>query len=85
MIRSQIYLTAAERKKLHLLTTETGKSQSELIREAIDLYICSKYDQQKNKLFLIQKIKGLWNQRDNLPDLAQLRGEFDREQSEGKE
>ena len=39
MIRAQIYLTSKERQKLYVLTNETGNSQSELIREAIDIFL----------------------------------------------
>jgi predicted DNA-binding protein len=33
MLKTQIYLTATEKKELNLLSEETGKSQSELIHE----------------------------------------------------
>ena len=44
MLRSQVYLTEIEKKELNLLSEETGKSQSELIREAIDLLIQHKLE-----------------------------------------
>ena len=39
MERTQIYLTREERKALRTLAERDSKSQSELIREAIDRYI----------------------------------------------
>ena len=39
MVRSQIYLTEKEKSSLKLISEETGRPQSDLIREAIDLYI----------------------------------------------
>ncbi len=83
MIRAQIYLTSDERKQLHLLSNESGKSQSELIREAIDLFIDQKISTKKNKVLLIQGIKGMWSERDDLPDFAKLRTELDRNDSSG--
>ncbi len=83
MLRAQIYLTTQERKQLHLLSNESGKSQSELIREAIDLFIDQKMVDKKNKVLLIQGIRGIWSKRDDLPDFAKLRTEFDRNDSSG--
>lgn len=83
MIRAQIYLTIHERKQLNMLSHELGKSQSELIREAIDLFIDQKTIAKKNKVLLIQGVKGAWNERDDLPDFAKLRTEFDRDDSSG--
>jgi predicted nucleic acid-binding protein len=39
MVRTQIYLTKKERDSLTALAKATGKRQSELIREAVDLLI----------------------------------------------
>ena len=39
MVRTQIYLTEAERAALKAIARQTGKKQSELIRQAIDLLI----------------------------------------------
>ena len=79
MIRSQIYLTSNERQKLNLLASETGKSRSELIREAIDYFIQHKRLQKQDKLAAMRAAKGLWVDRNDLPNLVALRKEFDRE------
>ena len=39
MVRTQIYLTEREQKALRSMSSLTGKSQSELIREALDTMI----------------------------------------------
>ena len=78
MIRSQVYLTQAERQKLHFLARETGKSQSELIRAAIDQFILQQQEIKLNKLAAIVSVKGLWAERDDLPDFKKLRKELDR-------
>lgn len=83
MLRSQVYLTETEKEKLNLLSEETGKSQSKLIREAIDLFILHKLEGKLNKITAIKAARGLWKDRVDLPDISKLRAEFDRnEQNE---
>jgi predicted DNA-binding protein len=79
MIRSQIYLTKVEKTQLHKLSRQMGKSQSELIREAIDHFIELNLKQSDHKLLSIQAAKGMWLDRDNLPNFANIRKEFDRD------
>jgi hypothetical protein len=78
MFRSQIYLTKTERTQLHELSLQTGRSQSELIRQAIDLFIEINLKQAQNKLAAVKAIKGIWSDRDDLPDFEKIRNEFDR-------
>jgi metal-responsive CopG/Arc/MetJ family transcriptional regulator len=82
MKRTQIYLTDTEYKSLHSLVYETGKSQSELIRLAIDQFIASKRTCLQDKLKALRAVKGMWQNRTDLPDFAALRGEFDRKKEE---
>ncbi len=76
MVRTQIYLTEKERTSLQLLAEQTGKTQSQLIRDAIDRLIGS-LDKQ-NRLYLLRQARGMWKDRDDLPDFEELRKEFDR-------
>lgn len=71
MIRTQIYLTDSEKKALNTISTETGKKQSELIRQAIDQFI-PKF-QNHNRLSLLRKAKGMWKNRKDIPDFEKLR------------
>jgi predicted transcriptional regulator len=66
MLRTQIYLSEAERQGLQALASRSGRSQSALIREAIDAFL-----QQ-------QQPQGLWAGRIDLPDWSARRGELDR-------
>jgi ribbon-helix-helix CopG family protein len=79
MVRSQIYLTKIEKTQLNRLSRETGRSQSQLIREAIDYFIEMSMTHSKNKLTNVKAIKGMWQDRNDLPDFKQLRDEFDRD------
>jgi hypothetical protein len=53
-----------------------GKKQSELIREAVDELI-ARYSESRRQEIL-NKAAGIWKDRDDLPDFAKLRREWDR-------
>lgn len=79
MIRTQIYLTDEEQKHLMSMSKQTGRSQSDLIREAIDHYVAKKDG--KTRMEFLKKGEGLWKNRKDLPDFKALRKEFDRQGS----
>lgn len=76
MVRTQIYLTEEEKIALQSLVSQSGKKQSELIREAIDNYI-NIYSQERRDR-VIDKVAGLWKDRDDLPELDILRKSWER-------
>jgi len=76
MIRTQIYLTERQRDKMSVLAKGTGKKQSELIREAIDLLI-DQADPNRREALLSQAA-GIWKDREDLPDFQVMRAEWDR-------
>ena len=76
MQRTQIYLSEAERQGLQVLAQQSGRSQSHLIREAIDSFLAR--HQPQSRLSSLQQARGLWRQRTDLPDWTSLRQELDR-------
>jgi metal-responsive CopG/Arc/MetJ family transcriptional regulator len=76
MNRTQIYLTEDEQGALRSLSAASGRSQSELIREAIDRFLAETRPQSQRAALMAAA--GLWRDRTDLPDLADLRAEWER-------
>jgi hypothetical protein len=76
MVRTQIYLTEAERAALKAIARQTGQKQSELFRLAIDRLI--EGFQPGERRARLQMARGMWRERDDLPDFKSLRRELDR-------
>lgn len=73
MVRKQIYITQAQEEALAMCARLSGRSQSELIREAIDQIT---QDQQRAvRQQVIRRVAGLWRDRADLPDVDLLRRE----------
>lgn len=77
MVRTQIYLTEEERTALSALSVQFGKKQSELIREAVDNLIATHSKSTRQKI--LDRVAGMWKNRDDLPDFEQLRKDWDRD------
>lgn len=76
MIRTQIYLTEQEQTALKALTQQTGKSQSELIRDAVDKLL-AQFDS-RSRLDKLRAARGMWKNRDDLADFEATRRSLNR-------
>jgi len=76
MQRTQIYLSEAERNGLKALSLRSGRSQSALIRDAIDTLL--QQHEPQSRLTRLSQARGLWAGRTDLPDWQALRQELDR-------
>lgn len=76
MIRTQIYLTDAQREKLTAIAKKMELNQSELIRRAIDRLIDQTSDIQRKSILM--EAAGIWKNRADLPDFRAVRSEWDR-------
>jgi hypothetical protein len=76
MVRIQIYLLKAGKSALRAIGKQRGKSQSELIREAIDRFI--EQSQEVDRNGLLRHGRGIWKNRTDLRDFATLRTEMNR-------
>lgn len=71
-----ITLTEQEQVSLRAIAQETGKTPEELLHEAVVQFLAQ--FQQTRRRALLQQVSGMWQDRTDLPSLANLRGEFDR-------
>lgn len=78
MFRTQVYLTEEEHQGLVRLKDETDKSQSEIIREAIDQFLESAGEKRRREV--LDAASGMWEDRTDLPDWGELRDSWERGQ-----
>jgi hypothetical protein len=76
MATAYIHLSEEEVQALRRLEQQTGKTQDELLHEAVVHLIT--YVQPVNRLDLLRQARGIWKDRSDLPDIRKLRAEFDR-------
>ena len=77
MVRTQIYLTENQRAEIAAIASQSGKRQSEIIREAVDRFIEQKSRGRREAI--LREAAGIWRDRTDLPDLDALRRGWDRD------
>jgi hypothetical protein len=63
-------------ERLRDLSRRTGKPKEELLREALDLLTARLTSQER--LVRLGRAKGIWKDREDLPELSDLREEMNR-------
>ncbi len=76
MATAYIHLSDEETQALRTLEQQTGKTQDELLHEAIRHFLT--HGSPVNRLDLLRQARGIWQDRVDLPNLRTLRAEFDR-------
>jgi predicted transcriptional regulator len=61
---------------LDAIARETGKTPDQLVHEAVEELIQRR--QPADRLSLLRQARGMWQDREDLPDLTAIRGEMDR-------
>ena len=76
MATASIQLSEQETQALRELAQQTGKTEDELLHEAITQLLTQA--QATNRLTLLRQARGIWKDRTDLPDVRELRTGFDR-------
>jgi len=69
-------LKERQRDELAAIARIAGKKQSELIREAVDLFI--EQAGRNRRESVLREAAGIWKDRTDLPDFKRVRAEWDR-------
>ncbi len=76
MHRTQIYLTEGQKKALRSIARRLGRTQSDLIRSALDTYI--EWQTPAERIELLRAGRAIWKGRRDLSQFAAIRSELDR-------
>ena len=77
-----VKLTDKNERKLEESSRLTGRTPSDLVHDAVERLPCDEADEQR--LFeqwrqAMLRLKGIWADRDDLPELRELRREWERD------
>ena len=77
MNTTQISLTAPDVALLHDLARQTGKAEDEVVHDALEL-LREQVARREERLAKLHQARGMWKDRDDLPDLREMREEWSR-------
>lgn len=73
---AHVPLTDEQTEALEVLSYQTGKTSEELVIEAINQFLEDNRIEKRNAL--LSQGRGIWKDRTDLPDLRELREEWNR-------
>lgn len=76
MTTAQVILSESESQAIQALSQIKGKTQEEILHQAIEQFLTQ--HQVENRLAALRQARGIWRERQDLPDFAELRNEWDR-------
>ncbi len=76
MLTTHITLTDTESRIIQDITRNTGKSQDDVLHEAIEQFIARFTSQDRRTV--LRQARGIWKDREDLPDFEVMRQEWDR-------
>lgn len=74
MTQTYVSLTEEERRALAMIASRTGRTQDELVHEALGSFVASYM--KDNRLDLLRGARGMWKDRTDLIDFERLRHEI---------
>lgn len=77
MATAQVTLTDEESQALQTLSQIKGVAPEVLLHEAVESYLG--HHKSGPRLAALRQARGIWSQREDLPDLTELRREWDRQ------
>lgn len=76
MATLSVHLTEQENQSLKTIARQSGKTEDELLHEAVDQLLAR--FQSKDRCALLRQACGIWKDRTDLPEFESLRSEWDR-------
>ena len=77
MAIAELHLTEQEQTALATIAQRMGKTPDEVVHDAVKQLIAQ--FQSEDRLSLLRQARGMWKDRTDLPSLADLRREWDRQ------
>lgn len=76
MTTTQVTLTEYEIQAIQALSRSEGKTEEEILREAIEQFLAQHIA--ANRLTALRQARGIWQGRQDLPDYTDIRNEWNR-------
>jgi len=73
MTTAQVTLSESESHAIQVLSQRKGKTQEEILHQAIQQFLTQ--HQAENRLAALRQARGIWQARQDLPDVVELRNE----------